>query len=46
MIGGDDTVVRRIDPIFAALAPSIGEAPRTPGREKLSGTAEHGYLHS
>ena len=45
MIGGDETVVRRIDPIFAALAPSVEEAPRTPGREKLGGTAEHGYLH-
>jgi 6-phosphogluconate dehydrogenase len=50
MIGGDDTVVRRIDPIFAALAPNIEEAPRTPGREKVGGTAEpstaeHGYLH-
>jgi 6-phosphogluconate dehydrogenase len=45
MIGGEETVVRRIDPIFAALAPSIDEAPRTPGREKLGGTAEHGYLH-
>jgi 6-phosphogluconate dehydrogenase len=45
MIGGDETVVRRIDPIFAALAPSVDEAPRTPGREKLGGTAEHGYLH-
>ena len=45
MIGGDDTIVRRCDPIFAALAPSIEEAPRTPGREKLGGTAEHGYLH-
>jgi 6-phosphogluconate dehydrogenase len=45
MIGGDDNVVRRIDPIFAALAPSVEEAPRTPGREKSGGTAEHGYLH-
>ena len=45
MIGGDETVVRRIDPIFAALAPSIGAAPRTPGREKVGGSAEHGYLH-
>lgn len=44
MIGGDETVVRRTDPIFAALAPSIEAAPRTPGREKLGGTAEHGYL--
>ena len=45
MIGGDEAVVRRIDPVFAALAPSIEAAPRTPGREKLGGTAEHGYLH-
>src|ERR1039457_6475868 len=45
MIGGDDDVVKRIDPIFAALAPSIDVAPRTPGREKVGGTAEHGYLH-
>ena len=45
MIGGDKTIVRRLDPIFAALAPNIDEAPRTPGREKLGGTAEHGYLH-
>jgi 6-phosphogluconate dehydrogenase len=45
MIGGDDAVVQRIDPIFSALAPSIDSAPRTPGREKASGTAEHGYLH-
>jgi len=45
MIGGDEAVVRRIDPVFVALAPSIEEAPRTPGREKLGGTAEHGYLH-
>jgi 6-phosphogluconate dehydrogenase len=45
MIGGEETVVQRVDPIFAALAPSIDEAPRTPGREKLGGTAEHGYLH-
>jgi 6-phosphogluconate dehydrogenase len=45
MIGGDEIVVRRIDPIFAALAPSVEAASRTPGREKLGGTAEHGYLH-
>ena len=45
MIGGDETIVRRIDPIFAALAPDIAGAPRTPGREKVGGTAEHGYLH-
>jgi 6-phosphogluconate dehydrogenase len=45
MIGGEESVVKRIDPIFASLAPSINEAPRTPGREKIGGTAEHGYLH-
>ncbi len=45
MIGGDETIVRRLGPIFAALAPSIDAAPRTPGREKAGGTAEHGYLH-
>jgi 6-phosphogluconate dehydrogenase len=45
MIGGEDTVVQRVDPIFSALAPSFDSAPRTPGREKTSGTAEHGYLH-
>ena len=45
MIGGDEAVVRRIDPVFAALAPSVEAAPRTPGREKLGGTVEHGYLH-
>ncbi len=45
MIGGDETVVRRLDPIFATLAPSVESAPRTPGREKVGGTAEHGYLH-
>jgi len=45
MIGGDETVVQRIEPVFVALAPSVEEAPRTPGREKLGGTAEHGYLH-
>ena len=45
MIGGEEAVVRRLDPIFAALAPGIETAPRTPGREKAGGTAEHGYLH-
>jgi 6-phosphogluconate dehydrogenase len=45
MIGGETEAVKRLDPIFAALAPSIDEAPRTPGREKVGGTAEHGYLH-
>jgi 6-phosphogluconate dehydrogenase len=45
MIGGEEAVVQRLDPIFASLAPSIDSAPRTPGREKVGGTAEHGYLH-
>lgn len=45
MIGGDNAVVHGLEPIFAALAPGIEEAPRTPGREKVGGTAEHGYLH-
>jgi 6-phosphogluconate dehydrogenase len=45
MIGGEADVVRRLDPIFAALAPGIGTGPRTPGREKVGGTAEQGYLH-
>jgi 6-phosphogluconate dehydrogenase len=45
MIGGDPEVVRHLDPIFATLAPGIGNVTRTPGREKLSGTSEQGYLH-
>lgn len=45
MIGGEDQIIQRIEPIFAALAPGIEEAARTTGREKLGGTAEHGYLH-
>jgi len=46
MIGGEDAVVKRLDPIFATLAPGMGdEIPRTPGRENLKGTAEQGYLH-
>ncbi len=45
MIGGEDAVVKRLDPIFAALAPGIDAAPRTPGREQVGGTAEKGYLH-
>jgi 6-phosphogluconate dehydrogenase len=45
MIGGEKEIVQRLDPIFAALAPGIGNVPRTPGREKLGGTAEQGYLH-
>jgi 6-phosphogluconate dehydrogenase len=45
MIGGETEVVQRLDPIFAALAPGMGDSPRTPGREKVGGTAEQGYLH-
>jgi 6-phosphogluconate dehydrogenase len=45
MIGGERETVGRLDPIFAALAPGRGDVPRTPGREKLGGTAENGYLH-
>jgi 6-phosphogluconate dehydrogenase len=46
MIGGENDVVKHLDPIFAALAPSRDSAPRTPGREKITGsTAEDGYLH-
>ena len=45
MIGGEAEVVQRLDPIFAALAPGIGDIPRTAGREKINGTAEQGYLH-
>ena len=46
MIGGEDAVVKHLDPILARLAPGMGnEIPRTPGREKAGGTAEQGYLH-
>jgi 6-phosphogluconate dehydrogenase len=45
MIGGEPEVVKHLDPILATLAPGIGDIPRTPGREKIGGTAEHGYLH-
>jgi 6-phosphogluconate dehydrogenase len=45
MIGGENDVVKRLDPLFAALAPGRGDIARTPGREKLGGTAEEGYLH-
>jgi 6-phosphogluconate dehydrogenase len=46
MIGGPKEVVQQLDPIFKTLAPGRGDIPRTPGREKLSGTAEDGYIHS
>jgi len=45
MIGGEKKVVEHLDPLFSALAPGIGDISRTPGREKLDGTAEQGYLH-
>jgi 6-phosphogluconate dehydrogenase len=45
MIGGPDGAVQRLDPVFASLAPKVESAPRIPGREKVAGTAEHGYLH-
>jgi 6-phosphogluconate dehydrogenase len=45
MIGGETDVVKRLDPIFTTLAPGRGDIPRTPGREKIGGTAEQGYLH-
>ena len=45
MIGGEGEVVKSLDPIFRQLAPGTGDIPRTPGREKIEGTAEAGYLH-
>jgi 6-phosphogluconate dehydrogenase len=45
MIGGDTEAVQRLDPIFKTIAPGRGDAPRTPGREKVKGTSEDGYLH-
>jgi 6-phosphogluconate dehydrogenase len=45
MIGGETEVIKRLDPIFATLAPGMGDVPRTIGRDKIDGTAEQGYLH-
>jgi 6-phosphogluconate dehydrogenase len=45
MIGGPKEAVQRLDPIFKTLAPGRGDIPRTPGRDKLAGTAESGYIH-
>jgi 6-phosphogluconate dehydrogenase len=45
MIGGELEVVSRLDPIFRSLAPGAGDVPKTPGRDKIGGTAELGYLH-
>jgi 6-phosphogluconate dehydrogenase len=45
MIGGETEIVKHLDPIFKTLAPGRGNVDRTPGREKVGGTAEEGYLH-
>jgi len=45
MIGGEEEVVKHLDPIFKRLAPGRGNIDRTPGREKIGGSAEEGYLH-
>ena len=45
MIGGEPAAVKRLDPVFASLAPGRGATARTPGREQGGGTAEQGYLH-
>ena len=46
MIGGPKDAVDHLDPIFAALAPGLGDIPRTPGREKGDARAERGYIHA
>jgi 6-phosphogluconate dehydrogenase len=45
MIGGEDAIVRHLDPIFRSIAPGVEAAPRTPGRKGMPDPAEHGYLH-
>ena len=45
MVGGDPAAFKRLEPIFATLAPGIGDTPRTPGRPPGQGTAENGYLY-
>jgi len=45
MIGGPKEAMQHLDPIFKTLAPGVGDIPKTPGREKLGGTSEEGYLH-
>jgi 6-phosphogluconate dehydrogenase len=45
MIGGPKEAVQHLDPIFKTLAPGRGDIPRTPGREKIAGTAEDGYIY-
>jgi 6-phosphogluconate dehydrogenase len=45
MVGGDAAIIERLSPIFKSLAPGIGTIERTPGRDKLGGTSEDGWLH-
>jgi 6-phosphogluconate dehydrogenase len=45
MIGGEPGVAKQLDPVFATLAPGEGSIPKTPGRDKIGGTAEQGYLY-
>ena len=45
MIGGPKEAFQQLDPIFKTLAPGRGNIPRTPGREKMAGTAEEGYIY-
>src|SRR5882724_8318876 len=45
MIGGPTAAVEHLEPIFKTIAPGVGDIPRTPGRDKIGGTAEEGYLH-
>jgi 6-phosphogluconate dehydrogenase len=46
MIGASDEAFKHLEPIFKTLAPGIGDIDRTPGREKVGGAAEQGYLHT
>ncbi len=45
MIGGPDEAIQRLEPVFKTLAPGVGDIALTPGREKIGGTAQQGYLH-
>jgi len=45
MIGGEQSVVEHLDPLFASIAPGVGSTDRTPGRLGDPSTAEQGYLH-
>ncbi len=46
MIGGESAIVKRLDPIFASLAPGLGDIPRTSGRDSHDQRAEQGYIHA